>query len=655
MVFEMRNMEEMNRNHIRGPLVIRYYLEDIHEARVDILAEVPWRYYPITREDVERMWAEAPAIYKILKEAPDLETARKKLYAYLSDWEFKVREGEIDLHPLDHWLAIQAINVFRNILSKRNEKIATFSTLEYLYRLARDDPSVYDEVGMGFIEEFRHLFKAIHGTAKFSMGWLGEKLGGEEPILKFLRSRGRQAALLRSEYLDKMGRFVLNYVKRYRSGLDPKVIEERKKNRQKILDYLGGTLDDWYDYHWQFRNIFKTMKHVEMLKELVPLTEEDIENIKLAIENRIPFGITPYYLSLFDFTRADRKNDPVVRSQVIPPRWYVETMIKHRKDRRYVFDFMREGDTSPHDLITRRYPLVVIIKVSDTCPQICVYCQRNWEIESAMFPEGIILPWRIDKAIEWVAEHDTIIDVLLTGGEPMILGEKRLERILDKLAQIDHVKHIRIGSRIVVTVPMRITDETAELLGSYIEPGKRNIAFVTHVEGVEEVTPEMAEAVKKLRKQGIYVYNQQVFRFWTSRRFHYVATRIALKQIGIDPYYNFYPKGKFEQKDYLVPIARIMQERKEEARLLPGIFRTDEPVFNVPALGKNHIRAWQDRELIAITPKYGNRIYLWHPWEKGVAPISPWPYVDVPIYDYLKRLEEIGDDPEEYETIWYYY
>ena len=637
------------------PTPPKYHIEDVHEARVDILAEVPWRYHPITPEDVKAMWDEAPQIYRILREAKDVEEARKKLYEYLSELEWAIREGEINLHPLDYWLALEANKVMRNILSKRNEKIATFSTLEYLYRLAKDDPTVYEEVGKGFTEEFRHLFRALHGRANFSMGWLGARLGGAEATEAFLRSRGRKAAIIRSEYLDRLGRIVLEYTKRYTSGLDPKVIEERKKNRQKILDYLGATLDDWYDYHWQFRHIFKTKKHIEMLKELVPLTEEDVYYMELAVENKIPFGITPYYLSLFDFTRADRKRDPQVRAQVIPPKWYVETMIKHKKDRRYVFDFMREGDTSPHDLITRRYPLVAIIKVSDTCPQICVYCQRNWEIESAMFPEGIILPSRIDKAVEWMVEHDTIIDVLLTGGEPMILGEKRLERILSKLSEVDHIKHIRIGSRILVTVPMRITEETAELLASYIEPGKRNLSFVTHVESAEEITPDMAEAVRKLRKHGIYVYNQQVFTFVTSRRFQYVLTRIELKKIGIDPYYNFYPKGKFEQKDYLVPVARIMQERKEEARLLPGIFRTDEPVFNVPALGKNHIRAWQDRELIAITPRYGNRVYLWHPWEKGIAPIDPWPYIDVPIYDYLKRLEEFGEDPKEYETIWYYY
>lgn len=568
--------------------------------------------------------------------------------------EWKLRDGAIRSHPLDRALALDAIRVFKNILSRQNEKIATFSTLEYLYRLAKEPRGIWNDVGMGFIEEFRHLFKAVHAKAGYSDGWM-KATPGEVTTSEFLRKHGREAALMRSKYLDGMASKVRRYLNRHTLGLDPKVIEKRKKNRQKILEHFGAKLDDWYDYRWQFKNIFKELKHVEDLKSLVPLTEEDIVNITRAIENRIPFGITPYYLSLFDFERSDRRYDPQVRSQVIPPTWYVDTMIKHRKERFYVFDFMREADTTPEDLITRRYPFIAILKAADTCPQICVYCQRNWEIESALNPRGFVPMTKIEEALEWFEEHDAMMDVLITGGDPGILGERKLKKIVGRLSEFDHVKNIRIGSRIVVTIPMKVTDGFAELLGSYIESRKRNIAFVTHVESAEEVTPDMASAVDRLRKNGVYVYNQQVYTFETSRRFQYVLTRIALKSIGIDPYYSFYPKGKFEQRDYLVPVARLAQERKEEARLLPGALRTDEFVFNVPALGKNHIRAYQDRELIAITPRYGNRVYLWHPWEKGIAPVEPWPYVDVPIYDYLKRLEERGEDPGEYETIWYYY
>jgi len=76
-------------------------------------------------------------------------------------------------------------------------------------------------------------------------------------------------------------------------------------------------------------------------------------------------------------------------------------------------------------------------------------------------------------------------------------------------------------------------------------------------------------------------------------------------------------------------------------------------VFNVPGLGKNHLRARQDRELIGVRPD-GRRVYLFHPWEKGIAPVAPWPYVDASIWEYLNRLESIGEDREDYESIWYY-
>jgi len=85
-------------------------------------------------------------------------------------------------------------------------------------------------------------------------------------------------------------------------------------------------------------------------------------------------------------------------------------------------------------------------------------------------------------------------------------------------------------------MPMRITDELAEMLGKYIEPGRRNVCFVTHIESAAEITPDLAAAVCKLRRQGIYVYNQQVFTLNTSRRFQTVANRIAMKKVGVDPY-----------------------------------------------------------------------------------------------------------------------
>lgn len=105
---------------------------------------------------------------------------------------------------------------------------------------------------------------------------------------------------------------------------------------------------------------------------------------------------------------------------------------------------------------------------------------------------------------------------------------------------------------------------------------------------------------------------------------------------------------------YRVPIARVMQEQKEEARLLPGTRRTDEPVYNLPGLGKNYIRAVQHRDLISIRPD-GAHVYEFHPWEKNVVQRKAYVGTDVPIMEYLQRLASVGEDVGEYQSIWYYY
>lgn len=604
-----------------------------------------------TPDLLEQLWAEDRSIYKILRTSNDVEEARRRLYYYLNELEWRYRSGQVELHPLIEAQALESIRVFKNIISPRNEELSGYSALSYLWRLAHGDEEAMNRVDEGFVLEMIHLFKAINGRPDIYPARYAQGL----EMVDFSRIKGREAGIARSKYLDKLFERVWEYIKRYPSGLDPQVIAKRRKNRRRILEYFGGTEDDWRDYRWHFKHVIKGRKGVEHLKNLAKLTEEEAEAVEMAVKFRIPFGITPYYLHLFDLDNASRKEDYQVRFQVLPPLHTVVEMAAHRSDREYFFDFMGEHDTSPHPLITRRYPMIAILKASNTCPQICVYCQRNWEIMEALDPNALPTKKAIDAAIDWFAQHPSMKDVLITGGDPFVLKDDLIEYMLRRLSELGHVVHIRIGTRFPVTIPFRFADETAEMLGSFIEPGKRYVSIVTHVESAYEVTPEMAEAVYRLRRNAVHVYNQQVFTLWNSRRFETAALRIALKRVGIDPYYTFYPKGKWEHKDYIVPVARILQERKEEARLLPGMFRTEEPVFNVPRLGKNHLRAWQDHELIMIRPD-GRRVYLWHPWEKNVQPVDPYIYTDiVSIKHYLDRLEELGEDPEDYKSIWYYY
>ena len=280
-----------------------------------------------------------------------------------------------------------------------------------------------------------------------------------------------------------------------------------------------------------------------------------------------------------------------------------------------------------------------------TCPQICVYCQRNWEIEQVMAPHSFAGKTEIEEAVNWIRNHPVIKEVLVTGGDPFILPDQRIEFLLNRLSDIEHIDCIRIGSRIPVTLPMRITEKLARILGRFREPGKREVAVVTHIEHPYEITPDTVLAVDRLKRQGIGVYNQQVYTFFTSRRFESTLLRMLLRRVGIDPYYTFMPKGKEETNSYRVPLARILQEQKEEARLVPGLRRTDDAVFNIPGLGKNYLQARQHRELLTILPD-GRRLYEFHPWDMNLVNCGTYLYKDVANLDYLIRIAEIGEDPK---------
>ncbi len=596
---------------------------------------------------LSRLWDANPDIYETLKASPDLEAARDGLYSYLEKAERVIFDVDNDLHILEKATVRECIRVFKSIIGPINERRTEFSALDCLWKLACERRGeLKSEVSVGFLEEFINLFRGVRGKSNIYL----ENGEVKREVPEFLRMKGREAANLRMETLDDLGATVTKYFKKYPSGLEKEVVAWRGANRKRILRYFKGVDSDWDDYVWQLKHVVKEAKP---LIDLIELTVEQKETIKKAVDKRVPFGITPYYLSLMD-SKLAIAYDHAVRAQVIPPKEYVDQMAEHRTERGLLFDFMGEHDTSPTDLVTRRYPIVAILKPFNTCAQICVYCQRNWEIDSCLDVKAMASTEAVDHALAWLDEHPCIGDVLITGGDPLVMNDRQLRRIMEVLAAKDQVYRIRLGTRTPVVLPMRWTDSLMRMLEEFHCPPRREIAVVTHFEHSYEVTPEAMEAVQKIRRAGMGVYNQEVFTIENSRRFETAKLRRDLKSIGVDPYYSFNAKGKEETRRYMVPIARILQERKEEARLLPGLDRTDESVFNVPRLGKNHLRAWQDHRLVMILPT-GSRVYEFHPWEKNISVVPPYNYVDVPIYDYLEELAARGENIRDYRTIWFYY
>ena len=634
-----------NREKSASPTYVQTkIIDDVFTDSVEMLKpkfEINYEAY------LDRLWDSNTEIYSCLKNAHDLESARTAVYSYLERAERDVFRLDNDLHILEKSTVRECIRVFKSIIGPINEKRTEFSALDCLWKLAVGKRKhLVQEVSVGFLLEFINIFRGVAGKSNIYY----ESEEARKGIPDFLRLEGREAAEIRTEILDDLGGTLLKYFKKYPSGLDKDVIEWREENRDRILKYFKGTKDDWKDHKWQLKNVIRKAKP---LLDLIDLSIDQQDAIKKASKYKIPFGITPYYLSLMD-RKSSIGYDHAIRAQVIPPPDYVDKMVAHRKDREVIFDFMGEHDTSPIDLITRRYPLIAILKPFNTCSQICVYCQRNWEIDEVLDPHALASKENILKAVDWLNSHKSIGDILVTGGDPCVMNDDKIQWILQELAGLEHIYRIRIGTRTPVVLPMRWTKNLISILSDLNIPGKREITVVTHFEHSYEITPEAADTVSKIRKSGINVYNQEVFTIENSRRFESAKFRRDLRLIGVDPYYTFNMKGKEETRRYMVPIARLLQERKEEARLMPGLDRTDEPVFNVPKLGKNHLRAWQDHRLVMIMPD-GSRVYEFHPWEKNIKPIPPYNYFDVPIYEYLEELAARGENIRDYRTIWYYY
>jgi lysine 2,3-aminomutase len=247
----------------------------------------------------------------------------------------------------------------------------------------------------------------------------------------------------------------------------------------------------------------------------------------------------------------------------------------------------------------------------------------------------------VDRALEWIAARTALAEVRVVGGDPLLLADAIIERIMGRLAAMPHVTQIRWATRTLVTLPMRITPALAGLLGRYHEPGQRSVVVLADVVSALEVTPELVEAAARLRCQGVDVHNHQRVGLPWSRRFEAVAARPALARAGVEA------RGRVLAAGEETPFARVLQERREEARLLPGRLRAEALLVDAPGPGGRGRVEAHDRELAAIRSD-GRRVYL----VGCSAEEGPRIHVDASIADYLDGLAARGEDPEDYASLW---
>ncbi len=298
---------------------------------------------------------------------------------------------------------------------------------------------------------------------------------------------------------------------------EDKYINKSAQARREIL-FPGVADEDWNSWHWQVKN---RITRLEELTDRMALTGEEIEGVGEALQ-KFRMAITPYYLTLID---PDDPYDPA-RKQAIP------TALERKSAPEDQDDPLHEEGDSPVFGLTHRYPDRVLLLITDMCSMYCRHCTRR---RLAGQKDAARTKEEIDACIGYIREHPLIRDVLLSGGDALLMSDDRLEYILQALRSIDHVEIIRIGSRTPVVMPQRITPELCALLKKY-EPVWLNMQF-NHP---KEITPESWQACARLADAGVPLGNQSVLLRGINDCVHVMRQLVnGLAWIKVRPYYIY--------------------------------------------------------------------------------------------------------------------
>ena len=278
------------------------------------------------------------------------------------------------------------------------------------------------------------------------------------------------------------------------------------------------TEDLWEDWHWQVEN---RVTKLEQLKEILQLTDEEEKGIR-GSRGRLSMAITPYFASLLD---PQRPNCPL-RRQCVPT--FRESYISPYD----MIDPCGEDKDSPVSGIVHRYPDRVLLLITDQCATYCRHCTRRRLIDPK---EHIISPDKLKSAYDYINSNRKIRDVLISGGDPFMLTDELLEQILSNIRQIPHVEFLRLGTRLPVTLPQRITQNLINMLKKY-EPLWISIQF-NHP---REITKRTKLACDMLADSGIPLGSQTVLLKGINDR-PYIMKKLMheLLRVRVRPYYIY--------------------------------------------------------------------------------------------------------------------
>ena len=440
-----------------------------------------------------------------------------------------------------------------------------------------------------------------------------------------------------------------------------------------------------------------------------------------ARKKGMPFFVTPYYLSLLN-TNTSGYDDATIRSYILYSEELVDTYGRIKAWEKE--DIVVSGQPNAagwllpegHN-IHRRYPEVAILipdSMGRACGGLCASCQRMYDFQSERlnFDFESLKPketWdkKLRRLMRYFEEDAQLRDILITGGDALMSQNATLRNILDAVYKMAvrkrkanesrpkgekyaELQRVRLGSRLLAYLPLRITDELVDILRSFKDKASRvgvtQFIIQTHFQSPLEVTPEAKKAIEAILSAGWIITNQLVYTVAASRRGHTAKLRQTLNAMGVVCYYTFSVKGFHENYAVFAPNSRSLQEQQEEkvfglipkekqkelyrliryerplGKKLSGFLKenrllfaaTDRSVLNLPAIGKS-----MTFQMVGLTTE-GKRILKFdHDTGRRHSPIidrmgEVYIIENKSVAAYLRQLQDMGEDVREYISIWNY-
>lgn len=681
---------------------------------------------------LEQLMKENPDFRKIISSSQSAKEANERVYDLVYGW--LSGKGHEDAMMYYNY-KIKGREAYE-ALSWR--EVGAIRLLDYVRNAGREFENLNKKIPRSLSDPIKLIWLAYHsgkGGAKpeffYDMIHLFRQFTGSERREKPRREK------------------VIQWMSNHYSGLDKKIMKIREENKKRILKIIIKHIEDgtisskrysfpeglsdsdkyetalgwWEDYRFHLRFAVRTP---ELLNEMLDysLDTDTMFLLDEAREAGIPFFVNPYYLSLLNVNAPEfaRNADLALRDYIL----YSKELINEFGN---IVAWEKEDKVQPgkpnaagwllpnSNNIHRRYPEVAILipdTVGRACGGLCVSCQRMYDFQAGRLNFNLekLKPnetWKdkLSWLMEYFQEDSQLRDILITGGDALMSSDKSLEDVLDGVYKMalrkkennknkeDGLKYaemlrVRLGTRLPVYIPFRITDDLLQILIDFKEKatrvGIKQFVIQTHFVSPMEVTPAVKEAIKKLNSAGWIVVNQMVYTAAASRRGFAAKLRKTLNEVGIIPYYTFTVKGFMENYNNFATNERAIQEQIEEKVFGSIPDEEQETIKNIPLDAKNTVLVLQkimkkhdlpflssDRNVlnlpgvgksltfrtIGITRR-GRRILEFdHDATRNHSPIiHKMGKVNIieskPVKHYVDQMEAMGEDPADYKDVWGY-